>query len=173
MKSVATARRDVNAQPSLAMGGPRNSCYSSNSVMESTPTPAEMAAGRAGRTILSVSPFFKDRPKSGSPGQMYRGAERQESSNHCSQADYNPAGHSPRLGRHTRGQFAPLRHQAKRSSDSGWGKPTSGRGRSICQSCTRPPRYPRRSHHCPALRIEFSPQLLDRLDTIRSAKSDV
>ena len=43
--------------------------------MESTPTPAEMAAGRAGRTILSVSLGFKDRPKSGSPGQMYGCAE--------------------------------------------------------------------------------------------------
>ena len=28
MKSVATARGDVNAQRSLAMGVPRNSCYS-------------------------------------------------------------------------------------------------------------------------------------------------
>jgi hypothetical protein len=27
MKSVAMARGDVNAQPSLAMGEPRNSCY--------------------------------------------------------------------------------------------------------------------------------------------------
>src|SRR5215471_5277785 len=31
MKSVATARGDVNAQRSLAMGVPRNSCYSGDS----------------------------------------------------------------------------------------------------------------------------------------------
>jgi hypothetical protein len=34
-----------------------------------------MAAGQAGRTILSVSLGFKDRPTSGSPDQMYRYAE--------------------------------------------------------------------------------------------------
>ena len=33
--------------------------------MESAPTPAEMAAGRAGRTILSVSLGFKDPIKRG------------------------------------------------------------------------------------------------------------
>src|SRR6516225_3477514 len=49
MKSVATARGDVNVQRSLVMGVPRKSCYSCNSAMESTPTPAEMAAGPAGR----------------------------------------------------------------------------------------------------------------------------
>ena len=71
MKSVATARGDVNAQP-LAMDVSRNSCYSSNSAMESTPTPAEMAAGPARRTILSISLGFEDRPTSGSQGQMHR-----------------------------------------------------------------------------------------------------
>jgi hypothetical protein len=42
MKSVATASGDVNAQPSLAMSGLRNSCYSSSSAIKSTPTPADM-----------------------------------------------------------------------------------------------------------------------------------
>jgi len=58
MKSVATAKRDVNAQAALEMGRPGNFCYSSDSAMESTPTPAETAAGRAGKSILSVSLGF-------------------------------------------------------------------------------------------------------------------